>query len=318
MQNIVTLGADPTGVAFSDAALTAAIAAGQGVDIPSGRYRLAAPQTITTPQTIQGDGATSILFLDPTFPAGADLFHVQPLASPWPRDFNFRHFQVQPQLPGLGRSAVFYDTNAPGANLAGSIVEDVTVWQMGGCAILGENTGPNGPWSLKIRDCLLQGGIGLLECGDTCAIIDCDITGAGIGIQCSFATGATAMVIRGCNITSKGGAINLIGAGNCVIEDTECETPGGYVGAIPALVYILNCSDISLNRLKLNATAVTSCVRFAGSNACQITGPALFTAAHPNFHISDQQPAGINSWSGVEYLDGAVGGAVAGYIHTGS
>jgi pectate lyase-like protein len=318
MQNIVTLGADPSGVGFSDTAIAAAISAGQGVYIPSGKYRVAGGFTLTTPQTVMGDGATSILAPDNSFPAISNLFHVMPGASPWPRGFNFRHFQVQPQTPGLGGSAIFYDTNAPGSNLAGSVVEDVSIWQMGGTAILGLNTGPNGPWSIKIRDCLLQGGVGLLECGDTCAIQDCDITGAGIGIQCSFAVGAAAMVIRGCNITSKGGAINLIGVSNCVIEDTECETPGGYSGAIPALVYILNCSDIALSRLKLNATMVTSCVRFSGSNACQITGPALFTSAHPYFHISDQQAAGINSWTGVEYLDGAVGGAVPGYIHTGS
>ena len=80
MQNIITLGADPTGVAFSDVAIAAAIAAGQGVYMPSGKYRVASGFALTTPQTVLGDGATTILMPDNTMPEDFLGWHRHPAA----------------------------------------------------------------------------------------------------------------------------------------------------------------------------------------------------------------------------------------------
>jgi hypothetical protein len=231
---VACYAADPTGATDSttkiQSAVTAANASGRSIYLPAGTYLVKGSSSclISTLVSINGEGESSALWVDPTTGATTDIVCVTPVAAE-SRLVRLTNFAIRSTSGTPGRYGIRLDgTTQPVKDF---IVENVHVKGTGSQSLY-----INGPvYTGTVRNNWFENCILLNSAYDSIHIENNTINGNCTGISGSFYPGASADTITGNNITSLQGGINLSSAFRPVIENNYIETLSGYNTAIPCI-----------------------------------------------------------------------------------
>lgn len=200
----------------------------------------------TKPIIIEGQGATSILYVAGSVGATVDVLRIAPdLAdSADGAFFALRDFAIIPVLGTPARDAIRLDVTVYGKHLKNMTIERLKLEKLGGRGINVVNpTNIDGLYTSTIRDNLIVGGIYLDKAGDSMRVLNNTLTGAGWGIYANLVAGANSLLIQGNNITSNEGSVYISGAtatdARIIANNFEMSTPS--TGTDHAMV-LVDCS----------------------------------------------------------------------------
>jgi len=225
---------------FLQAAIDAAESQEKGLFIPSGNYLITDTLDVSKGIIISGEGDKSRIVVEATVDATTDIFNISSTTATDDDNtrYGFKDFRITPASGTPGRYGFSIDIRT----IASYAIrwESVRVDQLGSNAI---RTIPNaspiadGFFTSIIENCTLYGGIYLVEAGDSIRILNNTILGTGVGIYADLVGsggsdgGAHGLDIIGNNITSNGGALNVINAwaGRFARNVVEVPSPSGMV-----------------------------------------------------------------------------------------
>lgn len=207
--------------------------------VSPGRYVLKGSSTqlllFTKAISIRGQGPDSIFIVDSSVPNTTDVIRYQSQTGVDMRDVQISGITISPNSGAPGKCGIQLDsTLAPIAKLH---IHHVNIAQLGGNkAICNTDIGNGYLFTSKFSDNFLQGGLTLLNVGDSIWITNNVISGTGIGVDIGQVSGAGSLDISENNITTNSGAIKLRTAQRPVIRHNNIEpTTGGTYPTPPML-----------------------------------------------------------------------------------
>lgn len=219
--------------------------------------------------------------------SGVDTILVQPAVSGGFGLYNWAGWYLRNLSLGnnqngtrLGRHGIFLDTLATGALISRAFLDNVNIFgsTTGGLALKSDNTNVNGLFTSTFSKCLFWGGVDLVECGDSLAIIYSTILGDNAGVRIKQVAGASKVLIHGNNITAIGGSIIIERGQNITITDNNIELFGAVAGGSNGAVIDANGSVSTLVGVVIRnnliggspAAGITSLVRVRNTSGFDI------------------------------------------------
>lgn len=301
--NILSFGADPTGVADSTAAIASAIAAtpyGDELDFPSGTYKIAGAGTgnclfqRNTPIRLIGKGYPLLLEAS-TIPSTTNIFCFNPSGNQLGNEI--ANLSIE---GGFGKDVLHFTFSTSGQILSSTIHDNVITGTPGGVSLYADNvTSPNdngGFFDTYISRNNFD-SISLLNVGDGMVVEDNLIFGSTPGrngIYSYLHTGAGNIKITGNVVAVLGGLIVFDGGVGPIIENNELETPGGTnthgsmidIASLQAPTVsgmIINNQIQALastgNPIPINIRAGSGDIHISGGRLERVTGPHINVAS---------------------------------------
>lgn len=233
------------GITDDTAAILAAIEAappGSEVIFPytSSGYLVSDSITITKPIQISGKaGMYSKILASSSMGNTKDVF-IFSISTLYRKELSgMRWIYITPQSGTPARHAVHFDLTNPGQYISNFTLEHCYFDQLGGWGIrLTNPTNTDGFFASVIRNNLINGGTFWERLGDSVRFYENTVTGANVGFQMSYVSGAAQVVIRDNNITTAGGAIRIDSGDQVKIIRNQIEQVATYTGSVDAAVYI--------------------------------------------------------------------------------
>lgn len=268
--NVAGYGAKGDGVhddtqAFADA--IADIPSGARLFIPPGSFLLSGSGAqlilVDKPIHIMGSGFYSQLIIKATVPGTTDVIRVKPKAVGLGEFITIENLLVIPASGLPARHGINLDTTDAGITIDHLLIQNLYIRPMGGRAIASTNpTNNDGFFLSTIRNCELHGGIMLSRSGDSLIISENKITGANCGVEVTAVDGAYQLMIERNNITSTGGAVRVINAGQTKIRDNQIEQIAPTTSPVDALISVegtainpLDLAEITGNNIHVSVAA---------------------------------------------------------------
>lgn len=239
MRTLVSFGAVGNGIVDDTAAVQAAANFGGLIDVQDKQYLIKSHITVSKPTRFVGDGKGNCAFLVWHLFTDPYLFLVSPTVGLNPYGYSFENLSFNPETnTQTDPIAVYFATTTAGQFLLMPEILRCSVGLTNAIAIASVNNNPDGLACLQIKGNVLNGGIFLNLVGDN-TNIDCNvISGPGLGIYSTFASGANLMTVTKNNITNKDGGLYLVSPINTRVMWNQFEPNQGYTGGVGAYNYI--------------------------------------------------------------------------------
>ncbi len=313
MKNLTFFGADAS-APDNTQALQAAFNFGGDILI-DGVFKIASTCTATRPVRLVGEKTKSALLATSSFADNVPMIHVCPDMAYGADGYEFRNIQFAPATQGVKACSIFFNTTAQGKFLRGTVIDGLIISQMADQSITSANANADGLIAPRITNNVLMGGLFLQNVGDSVVIEDNIISGEGIGVYATFVSGAANAVLSKNNITSRGGAIYLVGGIANGLEYNNVESViYGYNGGVNALVFLQNAISASLVGNNVNSGNTADCIRTIGCRRTYIDRGHLQVSGTDKKHIRRESDYGSIIGQMNTYIDLALGAEVAGYI----
>lgn len=249
---------------------------------------------ITKPVRITGAGDAGIIFVKSTVSSTTNVIRISPDTSSEKRLYKLEGLTIKPESGTPAQHCIYIDLDTPtGKFLAQFEISSCVFFSFGGSGVrLNFPSGADGLFTSTIEKNLIRNGLFLDNVGDSINIIGNTILGANTGIFIDQVPGAAIVLIEGNNITSDGGALQVISGNQIKFRNNQCEQVNAYTGTGAAVVDILGVStqrafncEVEGNNINTHGN-VASCIRLDFANRCQITDNSLHTPVATTQHIN--------------------------------
>lgn len=304
---------------FTDAAIQAAIDQlpdGGTLFLPPGTYSLCTslPIVIAKPLILAGAGWGTVLQLCSSAGPSTDAIVVRPSGKMY--GLKLQDFQLLPETHGScdfgyscpGRYGIRFDGTSGRIDTA--VVDQVHIGNFGGYAIYADGSGDgNGtPRVSTIQYSWIQGGIRLVNAGDSIKILNNTIDGIRNAVDVDFEPGASNLEIVSNNVTTLGGIHIGANAVSTIVSNNEIETLSTTTGSNGAVLDLDGTSSAPVSGASLTGNAIRiingstiNSIRVNYANSSNITGNDFTRGASPSKDIVILQNAfdthvGTNLW----------------------
>jgi hypothetical protein len=271
--NILDFGADPTGVADSTAAITAAVAAGLRVYAPAGSYKITSTITLREASYIFGDGSGATFFNSTATGATFQLLNALGLAEiEAPKFFDFYLGTTGSGIRLNTQSDPFLDNPTSQAYMMRPIIERVII--VGSQNATGYAVSWNKCFDGSIRNCKFVAfayGIVFYGC-DLNEISNNRIQSSGINCIAAISVntfGSQTLILHNDLLGSPSESFITSSDRDILIQDNYLEGAGPTTAAI----YISGgfYAKIDGNRVEVQAAAAPNWLRVGGAPAVNLT-----------------------------------------------